>query len=163
MRIYERHLRKPPGGHSEYPRPSNTFRSISPYFDEPNSGSWADADAKNDGDFHNPVDDRSDKLNPMFRFDNDHAVPYLHCEIEGNTIAIWMDDIITAAVGILVGCTFFGPLGGYIVGGIAWLLKRLLDWLTGNDGDAGETDVDWDDPNRRAGTGDRRGGRQTAC
>jgi hypothetical protein len=144
LRIYERHLRKRP---ADIPSIA-TFEYIPVDFATPTnpSGSWADADAKNDGDFHNPVDDRSDKLNPMFRFDNDHAVPYLHCEIEGNTIAIWMDDIITAAVGILVGCTLFGPLGGYIVGGIAWLLKRLLDWLTGNDGDAGETDVDWDDP-----------------
>ena len=143
-RIYERHLRKRT---ADIPSVA-TFGYIPVDFAPPGNAtaSWAAADAKNDADFFNPVDDRNDKLNPMFRYDNAHAVPYLHCEIEGNKIAIWMDDIITASIGILAGCIFFGPLGGYIVGAIAWLLKKLLDWLTGNDGDAGETDVDWDDP-----------------
>jgi hypothetical protein len=144
FRIYERHLRKLTADIPDIA----TFGYIPVDLAAPAnaSGSWADPDAKNDADFFNPVDDRSDKLNPMFRFDNDHTVPYLHCEIEGNNLAIWMDDIITAAAGILLGCIIAGPLGGYIGGAIAWLLKKLLDWLTGNDGEAGEPDVDWDDP-----------------
>ena len=142
--IYERHLRKLTAAIPSV----STFGYIPVDFAAPTnaSGSWAGPDAKNDADFHNPVDDRTDQLNPMFRFDNDHAVPYLHCEIEGNQIAIWMDDIITAAVGALIGCVFFGPIGAYVVGFILWLLKKLLDWLTDNDGEPGEPDVDWDDP-----------------
>ena len=149
--IYERHLRKLTAAIPSV----TTFGYIPVDFAVPTnaSGSWADPDAKNDADFHNPVDDRSDKLNPMFRFDNDHAVPYLHCEIEGNQIAVWMDDIITAAVGALIGCVFFGPLGAYVVGLALWLLKKLLDWLTGNDGEAGEQDFDWDDPIQPDGEG----------
>ncbi|HET6223413.1 MAG TPA: hypothetical protein VFE11_14670 [Dongiaceae bacterium] len=144
LRVYERHLRKLAG---DIPSVA-TFGYIPVDFAPAAnpSGNWADADAKNDADFPNPVDDRTDKLNPMFRFDTDHVVPYLHCEIEGNKIAIWMDDIITAAAGILLGCVIFGPLGGYLGGLIFYLLKKLLDWLTGNDGDAGDPDVDWDDP-----------------
>jgi hypothetical protein len=151
FRVYERHLRKLT---ADIPSVT-TFGYIPVDIAAPSNAtaSWADPGAKNDSDFFNPVDDRTDKLNPMFRFDNGHAVPYLHCEIEGNTIAIWMDDIITASAGILVGCVFGGPLGGYIGGAIAWLLKKLLDWLTGNDGDAGETDVDWDDPNEEPADG----------
>ena len=126
--IYERHLRKLTAAIPSV----TTFGYIPVDFAVPTnaSGSWADPDAKNDADFHNPVDDRSDKLNPMFRFDNDHAVPYLHCEIEGNQIAVWMDDIITAAVGALIGCVFFGPLGAYVVGFIALAAEeaaRLAD------------------------------------
>jgi len=149
--IYERHLRKLTAAIPSV----TTFGYIPVDFAAPTnaSGSWAAPDAKNDADFHNPVDDRSDKLNPMFRFDNDHAVPYLHCEIEGNQIAVWMDLIITTSAGILLGCAIGGPLGAYIGGAIALLLKLLLDWLSGNDGEAGETDVDWDDPLQPDGEG----------
>lgn len=151
LQVYYRHLRKRP---ADIPSIA-TFEYIPVDFAPPTnpSGSWADADAKNDSDFFNPVDDRNDKLNPMFRFDNGHAVPYLHCEIEGNWIAVLMDQIITAAAGALVGCVFFGPIGAYVVGALAWLLKWLLDRLTGNDGDAGEPDVDWDDPDEEPADG----------
>lgn len=85
-------------------------------------------------------------LNPMFRFANDHTVPYLHCEIEGNYIEILLDDLITALTGFTIGCFILGPLGGLIVGFLAWLFKKIFDWVTGNDGDAAEPDIDWDDP-----------------
>ena len=88
----------------------------------------------------------AEALNPMFRFENTHTVPYLHCEIEGNYVEILLDDLIVALTGFAVGCTFLGPLGGLIVGGLAWLFKKLWDWITGNDGDADEPDIDWDDP-----------------
>lgn len=85
-------------------------------------------------------------LNPMARFANDHTVPYLHCEVEGNYVAILLDDFIVALSAFTVGCAILGPIGGAIVGFLAWLFKKLIDWITGNDGDAGEPDIDWDDP-----------------
>lgn len=103
--------------------------------DRDNTVAWQDPDAKS----NNP-------LNPMFRFDNTHTVPYLHCEIEGNYLEILLDDFIIALSAFTIGCTFLGPLGGLILGFLAWLFKKLWDWITGNDGDADEPDVDWDDP-----------------
>lgn len=86
-------------------------------------------------------------LNPMFRFADDHSVPYLHCEVEGNYIEILLDDFIVALTAFAFACAFFGPIIGAAVGFLAWLFKKIWDWITGNDGDAGEPDVDWDDPN----------------
>lgn len=92
--------------------------------------------------------DNNVPLNPMFRIgspNDEPIVPYMHCEIEGNYIEILMNDIIVAASGFLVGCVF-GPIVGAIIGGLFWLFKKLVDWLTGNDGNATEPDVDWTDP-----------------
>ncbi len=111
------------------------------------TASWEDPAARSNWTGTNRVDDESGQsLNSMFRFDSDHLVPYLHCEIEGHNIAIWMDDIITAASGLLLGCLICGPLCGIIAGALFWLFKKLLDWLTGNDGDAGSPGVDWAEP-----------------
>lgn len=88
----------------------------------------------------------NDPLNPMFRFENNHTVPFLHCEIEGNYVEILLDDFIIALSTFAVVCTFLGPLAGAAAGFLAWLFKKIWDWITGNDGDAGEPDVDWDDP-----------------
>lgn len=85
-------------------------------------------------------------LNSMFRFDNSHTVPYLHCEVEGNYLEILLNDFIVALTAFTVGCVFLGPVGGAILGFLAWLFKKILDWITGNDGDAAEPDIDWDDP-----------------
>lgn len=85
-------------------------------------------------------------LNPMFRFENDHTVPYLHCEIEGNYVAILLDDFIVALSAFTAGCLILGPLAGLGLGILAWLIKKLIDWISGNDGDAPEPDIDWDDP-----------------
>ena len=85
-------------------------------------------------------------LNPMFRFDDNHTVPYLHCEVEGNYIEILLDDFIVALTAFTIGCVVLGPVGGAILGFLAWLFKKLIDWLSGNDGDAAEPDIDWDDP-----------------
>lgn len=85
-------------------------------------------------------------LNPMFRFENHHTVPYLHCEIEGNYIAVLLDGFIAALAGFVVGCVILGPLAGLALGGLIWLIKKLIDWISGNDGDAAEPDIDWDDP-----------------
>jgi len=86
-------------------------------------------------------------LNPMFRFDDNHTVLYLHCEVEGNYLEILLDDFIIALTAFTIGCTVLGPIGGAILGFLAWLFKKIIDWISGNDGDAGEPDIDWDDPN----------------
>jgi len=88
----------------------------------------------------------SQELNPMFRFENSHTVPYLHCEVEGNYIEILLDDFIVALTAFAAACAIAGPVVGAIVGFLAWLFKKIWDWITGNDGDAAEPDVDWDDP-----------------
>ena len=108
---------------------------------------WSQPFARSSWIGTNPVDQEGGQpLNPMFRFDSEHLVPYLHTEIEGHNIQIWMDDVITAATGLTIGCSLCGPLCGIVAGALLWLFKKLLDWLTGNDGDAGEPDVDWAKP-----------------
>ena len=96
--------------------------------------------------WQNPDAKSNNALNPMFRFDNTHTVPYLHCEVEGNYIEILLDDFIVALTAFTVGCVFGGPLVGAALGFLAWLFKKLWDWITGNDGAADEPDIDWDDP-----------------
>jgi hypothetical protein len=108
---------------------------------------WSDPNARSNWTGMNQVDEKAGQpLNPMFRFDSDHLVPYLHTEIEGHNIQILMDDVITAAAGLMIGCLICGPLCGIVAGFLLWLLKKLLDWLSGNDGDAGGVDVDWAEP-----------------
>ncbi len=149
-RTYARFQRKDPGEITDVATFNYIPADLAPT-DNP-SASWEDPDARSNFTGNNPVDDVSGQpLNPMFRFDSDHAVPYLHTEIEGHNIAIWMDDIITAATGLTIGCAICGPVCGAIAAGLAWLLKKLLDWLTGNDGDAGDPDVDWADPDEAPG------------
>lgn len=97
--------------------------------------------------WQNPNVQSNSPLNPMFRFDNSHTVPYLHCEIEGNYIEVLLDDFIVALTAFTIGCTFGGPVVGAVIGFLAWLFKKIWDWITGNDGDADEPDIDWDDPN----------------
>lgn len=85
-------------------------------------------------------------LNPMFRFANDHTVPYLHCEVEGNYIEILLDDFIVALTAFAIASALGGPVVGLAIAFLAWLFKKIWDWITGNDGDASPPDVDWDDP-----------------
>jgi hypothetical protein len=90
----------------------------------------------------------SERLNPMFRFDDKHTVPYLHCEVEGNYVAILLDDFILSLNVYTAACAIpiIGPGLAFLAGWIAWLLKNLIDYIAGNDGDAAEPDIDWDDP-----------------
>ena len=96
-------------------------------------------DNDNTVDWQAPDAQSSDLLNPMFRFDNNLTVPYLHCEIEGNYVEILLNDFIVALTAFTVGCTILGPVGGAIVGFLAWLFKKIIDWITGNDGDGRRT------------------------
>jgi hypothetical protein len=142
-RIYERFLRKLP---AEIPD-TQTWNYIPTDFAPPsNAPDWGQPNALCAQSFYNRVIEKTLGLNPMFRYDNQQVTPYLHCEIEGHNIAIWMDDAIFAASGAMAGCALAGPVGGIILGGLLYLLKKLWDWLSGNDGDAADPQVDWDDP-----------------
>lgn len=107
---------------------------------------WQANNAKSDTEYYNPATEQDEKLNPMFRFEDNPMVPYLHCEVEGNYVQILLDDFITALTAFAIVTTFLGPVAGAIAAFFAWLIKKIIDWLSGNDGDATEPDIDWDDP-----------------
>lgn len=105
-------------------------------------------------------------LNPMFRFDvnrdpsssKGHLVPYLHCEIEGNYIALLIDTVIMALVAfiasLIVLTSLFGPIGiigAFIVLIITLLLKTTYDKWFENNGTPEEPDIDVDDPENLGG------------
>jgi hypothetical protein len=100
----------------------------------------------------NDYQDRLETLNPMFRFDLDHMVPYLHGEIEGYYVKHLIDQLIVALVAFMVAVvatSFLGPISFLVGLVIAFLLQVLLsaiDDATGNDGNAGTPDVTWGDP-----------------
>ena len=92
-------------------------------------------------------------LNAMFRFDQDRVLPYLHCEVDGNYIALLMDElslsITSFAIAYSFMCLFLPPwlaaLGGALLALLIFLLQRWLDG--GSDrGQADPVDVEFDDP-----------------
>lgn len=92
-------------------------------------------------------------LNPMFRFDSTRLLPYLHCEIDGNYIAILLDQLSLTLVSFGIAYTFvcmiLGPLLGLLLGALFAFLVWLLQWLLDGGSDAGEAsepEVDYDDP-----------------
>jgi hypothetical protein len=88
----------------------------------------------------------------MFRQDLPHLVPYLHGEIEGYRVQLLVDNLILALLAFLaavIALSFLGPIAGLLAFLIAFFIywfKNAIDWVTGNDGDAGSPDVDWDNP-----------------
>lgn len=114
---------------------------------------WQAANAQSNRTHFNLYENRSDTLNPMFRFDTSHLVPYLHCEIDGYYIKLLVDNLILAfatwlaamiALWALLGP--LAPLAALVIALLVFLFKWLVDKITGNDGDASEPDIDWDDP-----------------
>lgn len=96
----------------------------------------------------NPYIQRKDTLNPMFRYEPPHMVPYLHCEIDGYFVALLIDNAIAAFLLWVAFAIALGPLGagiGLLLAALFFLLKSLFDNATGNDGDADPPDVE--DPN----------------
>jgi len=109
--------------------------------------------------------------NPMFRVNaqegNDPEenvlVPYMHCELEGNRLARWLDNVL---VGLIAGfaaftafcvlcevitmgaldflCGWGGAAVSALIAFLAWLLSHLLN--NPDDGVAGSPDVDVEDP-----------------
>lgn len=140
--FYRRYWRRDSGEITD----AATLAEIPIDFDPDPAIDWQGSDARSNQTFTNPFSGDEEELNPMFRFADNPMVPYLHCEIEGNSIEILMDDIIVAASGFVIGCAFLGPLGGAVLGFLLWLFKKLFDWISGNDGEADYPDVDWDDP-----------------
>ena len=113
----------------------------------------------------NPYEDvDAETLNPMYRFDIRHAVGYLHCEIEGYYIKLLVDNLIIAlaafmaTIALLGFFTGFAPLIGLAAALLVYLIKWLIDKITGNDGSPGEPDLDVDDPDFPAAGVDERVG-----
>jgi hypothetical protein len=101
----------------------------------------------------NPYSQKVQGLNPMFRFDIEHLVAYLHCEIDGYAIALLIQNLILALwawviamLALLALLGPFAPLAALIIAAFLFFLKWFIDEATGNDGDADAPDVDWDDP-----------------
>jgi hypothetical protein len=113
---------------------------------------WQAPDARSSSTHFNPYLQRDETLNPQFRYDLPHLVPYLHCEIDGYYIKLLIDNLILAFstwLAAMIVLSFFTPWAPLIALAIALLvffIKWLVDELTGNDGDADEPDVDVDDP-----------------
>ena len=113
---------------------------------------WQGPNAQSASTHFNPYVQANETLNPLFRFDLKHLVPYLHCELDGYYIKLLIDNLILAFsvwLAAMIALFFFTPFAPLIALAIALLiffLKWLFDELTGNDGSAGEPDVDWDDP-----------------
>lgn len=120
---------------------------------------WQSSNAHSTHTEDNPqTGGENESLNPMFRFghkdeDADKSVamvPYLHCEIEGNALEISINRFIDMFTGFIIGCVVIGGALGVAVGGWWALLILFFLWLydkiAGNDGNADEPDVRWDDP-----------------
>ncbi len=114
---------------------------------------WQGSNAQSPRTHFNPYAQKTETLNPMFRYETSHLVPYLHCEIEGYYIKLLIDNLILAfATWLAAMIALWGVLGplapaaALIIALLIFLLKWLIDEITGNDGDAAEPNIDWDEP-----------------
>jgi prepilin signal peptidase PulO-like enzyme (type II secretory pathway) len=113
---------------------------------------WDAPNARNAQTHFNPYLQRNETLNPHFRYEIDRLVPYLHCEIDGYYVKLLIDNLIMAFatwLAVAIALSALGPLGaliGLAIALLVFLIKTLIDEITGNDGDADEPEVDWDDP-----------------
>ena len=92
-------------------------------------------------------------VNPMFRFDRERLLPYLHCEIDGNYIQLLMDElslaIVTFGTAYAFTCLFLPPWLAALIGALLALIIFFLQrWLDGGSdrGQAEPPDVEFDDP-----------------
>jgi hypothetical protein len=121
---------------------------------------------------HSPDDDiAASSPNPMFRINPQEGgdpeekvlVPYMHCELEGNRLARWLDNVL---VGLIAGalafitfcvlcevitmgaldflCGWLGGLISFLLALLFWFLSHLIN--DPDDGVAGSPDVDVEDP-----------------
>ncbi len=115
---------------------------------------WQAADARSTRTHPNPYETvTNETLNPMYRFDNDHLVGYFHCEIDGYALGLLLDNLTLAFIAFMLAMLALwaimgplAPLGALIIAAFLFFLKWFIDEATGNDGDAEDPDVDWDDP-----------------
>jgi len=145
--FYNRYYRKDP---AHIPPGSPLWDAIPEDFDP--AVPWEAAGAQSTKTHPNPYVQHDETLNPQFRFDMSHAVPFLHCEIDGYYIKLLIDNLILAfsvwlaAVLLLAPLGPLAPLAALAIAAFVFFLKWLVDQITGNDGDADEPDVDVDDP-----------------
>jgi hypothetical protein len=101
--------------------------------------------------------------NPMFRIaPADSLAPYMHNELEGNRVERWLDNVLVGLWTFLVSYTALCAVCEFVTGGADWFcgwvaaalsaVLAFLAWLISHlvndpdDGVAGQTDVDIDDP-----------------
>lgn len=146
--FYNRYYRK---DEALIPAGSALWDAIPQDFDT--SVDWQSSDAQSRESHYNPYAQAFEGLNSMFRYDISHLVPFLHCEIEGYTLKLLIDNLILAfsawlaamiALWALLGP--LAPVAAIIFAIFVFLVKRIIDVITGNDGDAAEPNIDWDDP-----------------
>ena len=123
--------------------------------------------------FNNSPDDTlaASDPNPMFRYSHSEGddpnenvlVPWMHCEVEGNRLGRWLDNVLVGFIAglatytaICVICDAFTAgtldfLCGWVGAGVsaliaflAWLISHLFN--DPDDGVAGSVDVDVEDP-----------------
>lgn len=103
-------------------------------------------------------------LNTMFRLDHereppdtpDRLLPYLHCEVDGNWVQLFLDELSLAVTSFGIAYFFLcialpwplSLLAGPIAALLALLIFLLQRWLNGGSdrGQAEPVDVDFDDP-----------------
>ena len=148
---YRRYFRKDP---AHIPPGSPLDDAIPEDFDP--TVNWAGPNARSTRTHVNPYLQRTETLNPMFRYEPERIVPYLHCEIDGYYVALLIDNAIMAFlawIALAIALSGLGPLGavlGLLIAFLLFLLKTLFDEATGNDGDADPPDVE--DPDAPGGT-----------
>jgi hypothetical protein len=126
----------------------------------------------------NPYEDsfQPRPLNAMFRFDHsreepekpDRLLPYLHCELDGNWVQLFLDELSLAITSFGVAYFFLcialpwplSLLAGPIAALLALLIFLLQRWLDGgeNRGQADPPDVTFDDPDNFGADGDQLDG-----
>ncbi len=157
--FYNRYFRKDP---LHIPTGTPLSDAIPQDFDP--TVNWSGANAVSGVIQFNPYFQKHEGLNPMFRYDGDHLVPYLHCEVEGYYLALLIDNLVIALWAWLIAMLIFlalGPLGAALalfIAALLFFLKWFFDEATGNDGTPQPPDVDWDDPNTPGGGENQREG-----
>ena len=148
--FYNRYYRKDP---ALGPAGSALWDAVPEDFDTDPNINWLGPNAQSTKTHFNPYAQKEETLNPMFRYDTPHLVPYLHCEIEGYYIKLLVDNLILAfATWLAAMLALWGllsplaPAAALVIALLIFLFKWLIDQVTGNDGDAAEPDIDWDEP-----------------
>lgn len=111
--------------------------------------------------FNESDDDTAIPSNPMYRYDGPILVPYMHCEVDGNRLAKFLDNILVGLIAAFAAytalcalCELVGLPDSLCGAGAAALaaLIALLAFILANlfndpdDGEASEVDVDVEDP-----------------